>query len=327
MTDARAGGNSLPLALIVIPVYNGADYLRQAIDSALGQSYPHRQVIVVNDGSDDHGATRDIAKSYGDRIVYIEKSNGGVATALNAGIEIMQGSFFSWLSHDDLYHPDKLSRQVDFYRDQIDGRVIVFSHQDEINASGYVLTKAEPYVFHKERLYYLLLYRWFISGCSLLVPKSAFEAAGLFDPRYLTAQDYDLWFRMVAKGYEFAYCPITSGMSRIHEGQQSRLKGARCYEEQQELFIKVQKELPSSLWIDTFEDKARAYYYLAYQFGLLGLGQVRRFDLRRGNEALKGMSLAHKTSNMLYRIRLAMYLKYRMFKRARRASRAGRRYA
>ena len=94
-----------PLVSIVIPVYNGASYLREAIDSALAQTYSDVEVIVVNDGSTDGGKTRDIASSFGDRIRYIEKVNGGVATALNLGIREMCGKFFSWLSHDDVYLP------------------------------------------------------------------------------------------------------------------------------------------------------------------------------------------------------------------------------
>ena len=75
-----------PKVSIVIPVYNGANYLGEAIDSALEQTYENIEIIVVNDGSTDDGATREIALSYGDRIRYFEKENGGVSSALNLGI-------------------------------------------------------------------------------------------------------------------------------------------------------------------------------------------------------------------------------------------------
>ena len=78
-----------PLVSIVIPVYNGANYMREAIDSALAQTYKNIEVIVVNDGSTDN--TDEIAKSYGDKIRYFKKENGGVATALNLGIREMRG--------------------------------------------------------------------------------------------------------------------------------------------------------------------------------------------------------------------------------------------
>ena len=68
-----------PKVSIVIPVYNGADYMRYAIDSALNQTYKNIEVIVVNDGSKDDGKTKKIAKEYGDKIKYYEKENGGVS--------------------------------------------------------------------------------------------------------------------------------------------------------------------------------------------------------------------------------------------------------
>src|SRR5262245_7173783 len=102
----------VPLVSIVIPVYNGSPYLREAINSALAQTYPNLEVIVVNDGSTDDGETARIACSYGKRIRYFAQDNGGVASALNRGLEKMQGEFFSWLSHDDMYTPDKIEKQV-----------------------------------------------------------------------------------------------------------------------------------------------------------------------------------------------------------------------
>src|SRR5688500_7068290 len=102
-----------PRVSVVIPVYNGANYLAQAIDSALAQTYPDGEVVVVDDGSTDERATERIARGYGHRIRYIRKENGGVATALNAGIEAMTGDYFSWLSHDDMYLPDKVALQVE----------------------------------------------------------------------------------------------------------------------------------------------------------------------------------------------------------------------
>ena len=83
------------LVSLIIPVYNGSNYLREAIESALAQTYPCCEVIVINDGSTDQGATEAIALSYGERIRYFSKANGGVASALNLGLREMRGSFFS----------------------------------------------------------------------------------------------------------------------------------------------------------------------------------------------------------------------------------------
>ena len=101
-----------PKVSIVIPVYNGANYLHESIDSALAQTYPNLEILVVNDGSTDDGATEAIALSYGDKIRYFCKENGGVSSALNLGIRNMTGDYFSWLSHDDAYEPEKVADSV-----------------------------------------------------------------------------------------------------------------------------------------------------------------------------------------------------------------------
>src|SRR3954452_8398409 len=102
----------MPRVSIVIPVYNGANYMREAIDSALAQTSDDIEVIVVNDGSRHGGATAEIARSYGDRIRYIEKENGGGSSALNRGIAEMRGRWFSWLNHEDRYLPEKISTEL-----------------------------------------------------------------------------------------------------------------------------------------------------------------------------------------------------------------------
>ena len=97
-----------PKISIIIPVYNGSNYLKDAIDSAIAQTYKNIEIIVVNDGSNDKGRTEAIAKSYGNKIRYFHKENGGVATALNLGVREDEGEYISWLSHDDLFLPYKL---------------------------------------------------------------------------------------------------------------------------------------------------------------------------------------------------------------------------
>ena len=105
-----------PLVSIVIPVYNGSKYLGEAIDSALEQTYKNIEIVVINDGSKDNGKTRAVAKSYGDKIRYYEKENGGVSSALNYAIKMSKGQFISWVSHDDKILPEKIELQIEFIR-------------------------------------------------------------------------------------------------------------------------------------------------------------------------------------------------------------------
>ena len=107
-----------PKVSIIIPAYIASNYLAEAIDSALKQTYKNIEILVINDGSKDNGATREIAEKYIAEhmgiVRYIEKENGGSSSALNTGIRNMKGEWFSWLSHDDLYYPDKAEKQITY---------------------------------------------------------------------------------------------------------------------------------------------------------------------------------------------------------------------
>ncbi len=218
-----------PLVSIVIPVYNGSDYLCEAIDSALAQTCPDVEVLVVNDGSDDGGKTEAIALSYGDRIRYFRKENGGVASALNLGVREMRGEYFSWLSHDDVYLPGKLSRQVDVLAQ--DGRdAVVYSDYEGIDASGRTVEIFRAGKLSAPQFRMLLITDIPVNGCTVLVPRRCFEQAGLFDERLKAAQDYDLWFRM-ARRYPFLHIPEVLLRSRIHAGQGTRRMTSTCLAE------------------------------------------------------------------------------------------------
>ena len=125
-----------PKVSIIIPVYNGSNYLREAIDSALAQTYKNLEILVINDGSNDKGKTDKIAKSYGNKIRYFKKENGGVATALNLGIKKMTGEYFSWLSHDDLYYPNKVKKQIRFLKTLDDKNVVLYGDYTRRNTKS-----------------------------------------------------------------------------------------------------------------------------------------------------------------------------------------------
>ena len=208
-----------PFVSIVIPVYNGANYLREAIESALAQSYRMLEIIVVNDGSEDDGATERIALSYGDRIRYFSKPNGGVASALNLGIREMRGDYFSWLSHDDLYFPDKVRTQVDFIAvHKLGERAIPFSDFVRIDASGKCLELVTHADVRTEEFPYFLLATSGMHGCSLLIPRRAFEECGMFPEDEPYTQDYTLWLR-ISERFRFVHQGAVLVKSRQHAAQ------------------------------------------------------------------------------------------------------------
>lgn len=233
--------NSHPKVSIIIPVYNGSKYMREAIDSALGQSYPHVEVIVVNDGSNDNGATEEIALSYGEKIKYYTKENGGVSTALNLGIEKMTGDYFSWLSHDDVYYPYKISEQIKFLTENHLEDTILYGGYELIDESSKIIRQIKPdHLYPQEKLNISLfpILRGLINGCSLLIHKSHFEKSGLFDESLLLTQDYTLWFKIFRKA-KVRFLPGIFVKTRIHKEQQSNRIRERNLEECNALWISL----------------------------------------------------------------------------------------
>ena len=209
-----------PKVSIVIPVYNGSNYMREAIDSALAQTYQNIEILVVNDGSTDNGATAEIASSYGDRIRYFSKKNGGVSTALNMGIREMTGEYFSWLSHDDVYYPYKIETQIEYLKNSKKKDLVLYSDlefidHESIFLRSHCIDNIEPIMFK-----YALITGNPIHGCTALLPKSCFDECGLFDETLITTQDYDMWFR-IAKRYSFIHIPNKLIKSRLHDEQGS----------------------------------------------------------------------------------------------------------
>lgn len=211
-----------PMVSIVIPVYNGSNYVKEAIDSALSQTYLNYEIIVINDGSNDNGKTREIALSYGNKIRYYEKENGGVSSALNLALSKMKGKYFSWLSHDDKYLPQKLEKQINYLRENglEDKNVILYSDYNLIDRKSKLVSNCikDTYMLNKKPEYALL--RGAVNGITMLIPKKAFEECGNFDESLVAVQDYEVWHKMF-KSYKPIHLPFILAETRYHEKQVS----------------------------------------------------------------------------------------------------------
>lgn len=218
-----------PLVSIVIPVYNGSDFIAEAINSALEQSYKNLEIIVVNDGSSDDGATERIIFSFGDKVKYLKKENGGVASALNQGILNMKGEYFSWLSHDDLYLPNKIEEQIKFIYGIEKHNSIVFSNYYLIDGSNQFLACSDLSKFYSLDFRSWLTIFSELNGCTLLIPKKILSE-NKFDENLKHTQDYDLWFKL-SFITSFEFLPMYLVKSRQHENQDSKkLEGEALFE-------------------------------------------------------------------------------------------------
>ncbi|NJD24008.1 MAG: glycosyltransferase [Betaproteobacteria bacterium] len=208
-----------PLVSLAIPVFNGANFMRFAIDSALAQTYQNIEIIIVNDGSSDGGETEKIALSYGDQVRYFSKPNGGVASALNLALQESKGEYFCWLSHDDQYLPEKIAKEVEFIRTLPNSGAVVFCRHSVIDENGELLQELPPppQFSPDTAAYQLLLFQW-LHCCTILAPRSMFLELGGFREDLPTTQDYDLLMKMGLR-YPFFEVPEVLLLARSHPEQ------------------------------------------------------------------------------------------------------------
>ncbi len=229
-----------PLVSVVIPAYNASNYLAEAIDSALAQTYKNIEIIVVNDGSSDNGATERVAHSYGDKIRYFHKENGGCASALNFGIDRMRGEWFSWLSHDDLYCPDKTKYMLDVLeKNKLNPEnTVLVCDTILINEDGRVVPcpfKQTRGLLPPEAAFVETLVVKTFNGSGMLIPKNIIDSTGRFITDYKHQLDREYWMRIAMKGYSFYVVDIPLVKSRVHNKQVTVQQKNLLYEEEETL--------------------------------------------------------------------------------------------
>lgn len=283
-----------PLVSIVIPVYNGSNYVREAIDSALAQTYKNIEVIVVNDGSKDDGATERICLSYGEKIRYIQKENGGVSSALNVGIKNMKGEYFSWLSHDDKYENDKIEKQINRLNECEDDICVLLCESKQIDSNSNEIKNAlrknrfpKSRVYSSEQTLENLFLHGAFNGCALLIKKNVFEQCGLFNEKLRYCQDALMWHKIHLKGYKLAYSDDICVCNRIHNKQVTQTGRNLLYKDSYE----VAKEVVPLIVQDAKDRNKLLYLFVrrqaiwhckdAFNLGMQIASEHRIFSLRQ----------------------------------------------
>ena len=200
---------------VIIPAYNHARYLAEAIDSVLAQTYAPLEIIVVDDGSTDD--TPAVAASYGDRIRYIRQENAGVGAARNRGIAVARGEYLALLDSDDIWLPEKLEREIALF-DADPQLGFVHCGVEKFDESGQTsisMTGAEGWIATD----LLRLDREVIAalGSCPIVPKRVAEEVGGYDARLPPSEDWDFCYR-VALRYRAGFVPMVLVRYRLHGG-------------------------------------------------------------------------------------------------------------
>jgi len=207
-----------PLVSVIIPVYNRQNIVKRAISSAIQQSYDNLEIVVVDDASTDN-TVRQIKKRFSDEVKLFEKSrNTGVAHARNIGINNSKGKYVAFLDSDDEWYSNKVEVQVNNLNHAGDNVALVDSDWNTVLPSGKVVTKKKG----APTLQKVLSFNRVCSPPTVLARRSILIAVGMFDESLSSAEDADLWVRIL-KEYEIIH--TSQALTCVHREHSSHLGG------------------------------------------------------------------------------------------------------
>ncbi|BCB03440.1 glycosyl transferase family 2 [Bacillus sp. KH172YL63] len=219
---------------IIIPFYN-CPYVDRAIKSALNQTYQQVEVILVDDGSTEHFEK---IKPFKDRIKYIRKANGGTASALNTGLRHATGTYFAWLSSDDMFTVGKIERQLT-YMQAIRSKVSYTAFK-VIDEKDKVINEIHSRRMTKNMFRNVLLKACPVNGCTVMAEIDLIKQAGWFDESLKYTQDYEMWCRLMLHT-RMDYLDEALVLYRVHPQMGSAKNGKGMLQESQAIQRKYLK--------------------------------------------------------------------------------------
>lgn len=274
------------LVSVIIPTYNRANFLPEAIDSVLAQTFKKIELIIIDDGSTDN--TDEIIKKYEGCLTYVKQKNLGVSAARNHGISIANGNFIGLLDSDDIWLPEKLTKQIALFQKYPDtgmaggGCKYVNQKNQEV---GRPLIPAENITNCELEIYTAM--PGSISNC--LIKKSVLDKIGYFNEEYAVSEDRDLYMR-ISRNYPVRAVQEATVVIRLHNAPRGDNRSLRRV---LSIRKKINKTIPSRilrrkanawLYYNLFtrvskDNKAKALYFIGLSFlyyPLRILPQLRR---------------------------------------------------
>jgi len=210
---------------VVMPAFNSADHVVEALDSVLRQTYKSFEVIVVNDGSTD--STGDILAKYENLIKVISTENNGASVARNIGVLESKGNYIAFLDSDDIWHPDKLKIQIEYFEENTDVSMVANRREKFIDSHNVHFNKEKSFGAASSLDHYTILHRNPIHCSSVLIKRNALARSNLFDPRTKGAsEDTELWARIARTQTIILGNDILSWL-RDHAGNTTKTYGFR----------------------------------------------------------------------------------------------------
>ena len=184
-----------PLISVIIPTYNRAPLLLEAVDSVLRQTFQGYELILIDDGSNDR--TREALEAHGDRLIYYYQDNQGVSAARNQGLRLARGHFIAFLDSDDLWLPDKLAVQLEFF--SLHREALVCQTEELWLRNGRRVNPCKKHRKYSGDVFAPSLDLCLISPSAVMIRREVFAAVGEFDESLPACEDYDLWLRIAAQ--------------------------------------------------------------------------------------------------------------------------------
>ena len=259
---------------IVIPAYNHANYLDEAIQSVLKQDYPNIELIVLDDGSTDN--TREVLEKYSDIFLWETHQNMGQANTLNKGWQMSNGEILSYLSADDVLLPHAVSTSIKYLRDNT---VLTYCDFNMIDPDSKIIRRVSAPEFN-----YFDMFTKYIChpGPGVFMTRGAFESAGLWDSSLRQMPDFDYWLRLGLVG-SFNRIPEVLASFRVHDESQTHAKADERKADEPVNIIRrfiATQELPPELKMHSNEALGNAYLISAQL-------HIRSYRFGRGIENLK----------------------------------------
>ena len=254
----------MPQISIIIPSYNTAHYLCEAVDSVLMSTFKDFEVIIIDDGSTDN--TKDVVRKYDNipAVRYIYQSNKGLAGARNAGISVALGKYLVFLDSDDVVLPEKLMLQFDFLEQNNDVDVVYSLSECFVENDLNERIKINFPIFEGDVLSHLLNGN-FMHVNSIMVRKEKVVAVECFNSNYRELEDWDLWLRMSVGGSKFKCISRVLSLVRVRRDSMTANQ-----DKMNKSMFKVLSNFKAFLEPSTYWGKYKVYYYKSLlQFAVL----------------------------------------------------------
>ena len=259
---------------VVITCYNGVQWISEAIESILAQTYRDFELVIIDDGSTDNSKEMVALHLSDERVRYVYQRNRGFSAAVNRGIKESSGSLIGFIGQDDLWMPNKLELQVKYLSEHKDVD-LVHSNYCSIDSEGRIINLRDikiPDVSLKKEVVKQLFLNNFIGFETVLVKRQCFDEVGFFDERMVGFSDHDMWLR-IAGSFYIGYLDLPLVKKREHEFQLSKVRIEAVLRDE---LLMVKKAIDHFPFLKRFERKKLTSLYYSLGITLLQKGDHKK---------------------------------------------------